>query len=300
MIPFSIRHLEVFVAVATTGTVKAAAESLFITQPAASMALAELERQIEAPLFDRLRGKMQLTPKGKELLPQAQEILERLQELQHRALSDHAALRGELHIGTSNTVGNYLIGDLLDGFVKQHPLVSLHVDVANTEVIVRALLEHKSDVICVEGPVHHPELESRIWREDSLYVCAAANHPLALRKTLTRDDFAGVNWIMREHGSASRALTELAIAELPSGNILLELGQVEAIKQATMAGWGISCLPKAATIDAVKAGRLVLLDTPFMNLKRYLSLAIHRSRYQGHVLSAFLEQLGWDDAKPGI
>ena len=72
---------------------------------------------------------------------------------------------------------------------------------------------------------------------------------------------------MREHGSASRALTELAIAELPRGNILLELGQVEAIKQATIAGWGISCLPKAATIDAVQAGRLVLLDTPFLDLK---------------------------------
>lgn len=293
MIPISIRHLEVFAAVASSGTVKAAAASLFITQPAASMALAELERQISTPLFDRLRGKMQLTPKGRELLPQAQEILERLQELQHTALVDHTQLRGELRIGTSNTVGNYLIGDLLDGFVKNHPLVSLHVEVANTELIVKALLEHKSDVICVEGPVHHPELESQVWREDSLYVCASANHPLAGKETLQKEDFAGANWIMREHGSASRALTELAIAELPRGNILLELGQVEAIKQATIAGWGISCLPKAATIDAVQAGRLVLLDTPFLDLKRYLSLVIHQSRYQGQILQAFLRQQGW-------
>lgn len=293
MIPFSIRHLEVFTAVAATGTVKAAANTLSITQPAASMALSELERQINTPLFDRLRGRMQLTTKGKELLPQAQEILERLAELHHSAQFDTSQLRGELRIGTSNTVGNYLIGDLLNGFIKSHPLVSLHVEVANTELIVRSLLEHKSDVICVEGPVHHPELSSQIWREDSLYVCAAADHPLAHKKNLTKEDFAGVNWIMREHGSASRALTELAIAELPRGNILLELGQVEAIKQATMAGWGLSCLPKAATTDAVKAGRLVLLQTPFLQLKRYLSLAVHQSRYQGHVLQTFLQKLGW-------
>ncbi|MCQ9615959.1 LysR substrate-binding domain-containing protein [Paenalcaligenes niemegkensis] len=294
MISISIRHLETFVAIAATGTVKAAAATLFITQPAASMALAELERQVNTPLFDRLRGKMQLTSKGKELLPQAQEIIERLQALQHTALGNEALLRGDLRIGSSNTVGNYLIGDLLGDFVKNHPLVSLHVDVANTAMIIRRLLEHKSDVACVEGPVHHPELESRIWREDSLHVCAAADHPLALKPSLQSDDFAGVNWIMREHGSASRALTELAIAELPRGNILLELGQVEAIKQATIAGLGISCLPKAATLDAVTTGRLVLLHTPFLNLKRYLSLVVHQSRYQGKVLQAFLQQQGWN------
>ncbi|MGE8547050.1 LysR family transcriptional regulator [Alcaligenes sp. Marseille-Q7550] len=285
----SIRQLEVFVGIAALGTVRACAQSIHLSQPAASMALAELEKQLDCSLFERAPGRMQLTSRGQQLLPQAREILERLREMQ--SLQDESELRGGIRIGASNTVGNYLIGDLVGGFARRHPRVSLHVTVENTAEIVNRLLEYSCDIACVEGPVNHPQLETWHWRDDALVVCSAPDHPLAAIPELEHADFAGASWIMRERGSASRALTEQALNVLPAGHVLMELGQVEAIKQAVIAGLGLACLPQAATVDAVANGRLRILHTPFLDLKRRLSLVLHKERYRSAVLAAFAQHL---------
>ena len=112
MLGLSIRQIEVFVAVATGGGVRQAAETLHLTQPAVSMALGELERQLGVSLFDRERGRLRLNAQGVEQLPLAREILERLADMQRRPQGSAEALTGELRIGASNTVGNYLVGDL--------------------------------------------------------------------------------------------------------------------------------------------------------------------------------------------
>ncbi|TAL91545.1 MAG: LysR family transcriptional regulator [Candidimonas sp.] len=291
MIGISFRQIEVFAAIAATGSVRAAAERLFVTQPAASMALAELERQINAPLFDRMRGRLHLSSRGKELLPAAREIIERMHEILREASDAKATLSGELRVGASNTVGNYLVGELLGSFVGAHPKVSLTVSVNNTRNIVEGLLEHNIDVGCVEGPVNHPLLDVQTWRNDALVVCAAAHHPLTLTRRLGPKHFKDAKWILREPGSAMRALSQQALNSLPRGQIVLELGQVEAIKQAVIAGLGIACLPVAATADAVACGRLAILETPFLDLHRRLSLVLHKARYRGALIEAFVASL---------
>lgn len=288
MIGISIRQLEVFVTIAATGTVGAAAQRLFVTQPAVSMALGELERQLNTQLFDRERGRLHLSPRGKELLPMAQEVIERIQEIMRQTGDHPAVLTGELRLGTSNTVGNYLVGALLGPFIAQHPQVALQVSVENTDRITAALLEHRIDVACVEGPVNHPQLDIVPWRDDALVVCAAPSHPLAQHSDLKARHFKDALWILREHGSAMRILAEQALTHLPPGRILLELGQVEAIKQAVIAGLGIACLPYTATVDSVAVGRLKILDTPFLNLHRRLALVLHKSRYRGALIDAFV------------
>lgn len=292
MIGISLRQLDVFVSIAATGTVRGAAARLHVTQPAVSMALAELERQLDTTLFDRERGRLHLSPRGKELLPQAQEILERVRDMERHASHENQTLSGELRIGASNTIGNYLVGDLLGPFIARHPRVALHVSVENTQDITRGLLNHTLDVACVEGNVNHPQLELIHWRDDTLSVCAAADHPLARTLAPEPDDFRDVKWILREPGSAMRTLAEQALSVLPPGQILLEFGQVEAIKQAVIAGLGVACLPDAATVDAVTAGRLVRLHTPFLHLHRRFSVVLHKARYHGALLNAFVTSLG--------
>lgn len=290
MINFSPRQLEAFAAVATHGSVRAAAEHLHLTQPALSMALADLERRLDVKLFDRERGRLHLSERGRELMPQVHDILDRLQALKDRAANTAGALAGELRLGASNTVGNYLVGDLVGDFVARHPNVALQLRVANTDAIVRDVLEHRLDLGCVEGPATHPRLERLFWREDELVVCARPDHPLAPRKRLRARDFAGAGWIVREPGSATRALSETVLAKLPEARVVMELGQVEAIKQAVSAGLGIACLPRVAVRDAAAAGRLAILDTPFLDLRRQLSLVVHRDRFRGRVLQAFLDR----------
>jgi DNA-binding transcriptional LysR family regulator len=287
----SPRQLEVFVAVATSGSVRAASERLFMSQPAASMALAELERQIGSPVFSRERGRLRLNDRGRELLPLARELIERHAEFARMAQGAVTGLAGEIGVGASNTVGNYLVGELLGSYAAAHPGVSLRLGVANTARIAQGVLDHDFDVGCVEGPVTHPALEVRPWREDRLVVCARPDHGLAMKKRLRREDFAGQRWVLRERGSATRALSERALAELPEGTTVLELDQSEAIKQAVIAGLGIACLPEVAVGDAVQAGRLVVLPTPFLDLRRTLSVLLHRQRYRGAVLEAFLASL---------
>lgn len=291
MIGITLRQLDVFVNIAATGTVRAAAERLHLTQPAVSMALAQLEQRLDTRLFNRERGRLHLSLQGKALLTQAQEILERAHDLERHAVGAGNALRGELHLGTSNTIGNYLVGDLLGEFVRQHPQVSLQLSVENTRDIIQHLLNHELDVACVEGTVNHPQLDMLAWRDDTLNVYAAPDNPLARASDLTPDDFHGAKWILREPGSAMRILAEQALTGLPRGQIFLELGQVEAIQQAVIAGLGISWLPDVATVDAVASGRLVRLDTPFLQLKRRFSVVLHQSRYHSAVLKAFLESL---------
>jgi DNA-binding transcriptional LysR family regulator len=282
----SPRQLEVFVAIATAGSVRAASERLFLSQPAASMALAELERQIGSPLFARERGRLRLNDRGRELLPLARELIER-----HAEFGRRAELTGDIGIGASNTVGNYLVGDLLGPFAAEHPGVALRLGVANTARIAQGVLDHDFDIGCVEGPVNHPAIESRPWREDRLVVCARPDHALAGKGRPKREHFAGARWVLRERGSATRALSEQALAALPEGKVVLELDQSEAIKQAVIAGLGIACLPEVAIVDAVKTGRLVVVPTPFLDLKRTLSILLHRQRYRGAVLEAFLASL---------
>jgi len=287
----SPRQLDVFVAVATAGSVRAAADRLFLSQPAVSMALAELERQIGSPVFARERGRLRLNDRGRDLLPLARELLERHAEFGRRAQGAITELAGEIGVGASNTVGNYLVGDLLGVFAAAHPGVSLRLGVANTARIAQGVLDHDFDIGCVEGPVAHPALEARPWKEDRLVVCARPEHPLARKKRLRREDFAGERWVLRERGSATRALSERALAELPEGSIVLELDQSEAIKQVVIAGLGIACLPEVAVGDAVRAGRIAVLPTPFLDLRRMLSVLLHRQRYRGAVLEAFLATL---------
>jgi DNA-binding transcriptional LysR family regulator len=291
MLNVSLRQLDVFVQIALHGSVRAAAERLHLTQPAASMALAEMERQLDAPVFDRERGRLRLNARGRELLPLAQELLERHAEFGRRAAGEATTLAGELRIGTSNTVGNYRVGDLLGEFVRRYPQVAIRLRVANTDGIAAAVLDHSLDVGCVEGPVTHPLLEVHPWRDDALLVCASPDDPLAGKRSLKPEHFAGARWVLREPGSATRAITERALAQLPQGETVMELDQIEAIKQAVAAGLGIACLPAVAVTDALATGRLVALKTPFLDLQRKLSILLHKEKYRGAALDAFLQTL---------
>ena len=288
MINISPRQLEVFVQIARLGSVRAAAEMLHLTQPAASMALAEMERQLDAAVFARERGRLRLNTRGRELLPLAQELLERYAEFGRLGSGGVDELGGELRVGASNTVGNYRVGELLGAFVRAHPHVSVRLRVSNTSEIVASMLDHGLELGCVEGPVAHPSLEVRPWRDDALVVCASPDHPLARKRRLEPEDFAGTRWVLREPGSATSSLSERALASLPPGETVLELDQAEAIKQAVIAGLGIACIPEVAIIDAVAAGRLKVLRTPFLDLHRKLSLLLHRQRYRGALIEAFL------------
>lgn len=259
----TLRQLAVFVAVAQEGTVTKASEAVKLTQSAASMALADLEDGLGAPLFDRLGKRLQLNDLGRFLLPQALEILGRCEAFEQAAKGELQSI--DLRLGATLTISDYLMPDLMAGFLQVQPQAHLQLQVGNTRQMIEAVNQFQLDLALIEGSCHLPQLQSIPWRDDELAVCCAPNHPLAqLDRPLNAVDFLNVEWILREEGSGTREVFDhVILQDLPDANIRLTLGHNEAILKIVAGGLGLSCISRLAIEPLQEKGQLVILETPF-------------------------------------
>jgi len=284
---FTLRQMEVLVAIGRESSVSRAAEALSMTQSATSMALAELERQFNTRLFDRQGKRLQLNTEGRELLPRAMELLDRAQELE--SLLEGNAGAGSLRIGATLTIGNYLATLLIGDYMRKNPGSRVELEVQNTSAIVEQVAHFRLDFGMIEGDSHHPDLLITPWVDDELVIFAAPDHPLATKPDLQLQDLANEAWILRERGSGTRQVFDAALRhQLTNLNIKLELEHTEAIKRAVESGLGISCISRLALKDAFKRGSLVPLEIAGLDLKRQFNFVIHKQKYLTGGISAFL------------
>lgn len=284
---YSLRQLEVFLAVAETNNVSQAASRIGLSQSAASNALAELEKQFDIQLFDRIGKRLQLNESGYGLRGQARALMDQAQALE-QGLRQHAEA-GPIKLGATLTVGDYLVVPLLAEYLQHHPQrqVDLHVD--NTEHITERLLNFELDVAMVEGHVRHPDLHVELWRPDELVIVCAPEHPLANQKSLSDKQLCSANWILRERGSGTRQTFDAAMHELlPKMTIRMELQHTEAIRRAVLQNFGIACVSQIAVAEDIERGDLVSLSTPRRNLRRSFSFVLHRQKYVGAGIDAWL------------
>ncbi|MFN3586286.1 MAG: LysR family transcriptional regulator [Moraxellaceae bacterium] len=285
----TLKQMEVFIAVARAGNVTRAAETLSITQSATSMSLADFETQLGRKLFDRVGKRLQLNDAGRLLLPRVLEAVARVAEIEALARED-GGLIGQLRIGASLTIGNYLLPGLIGSFMRAHPGAHVALEVANTRHVIQALENFQIDAGFIEGFCHEPDIEVLPWCRDELVIFAAADHPLAQRPTLTPDDLAGADWILREPGSGTREIFDNAVlGRIQRVNLLLEFGHTEAIARAVATGIGIGCASRRTLEEAFAQGRVVPLATPFLDLSRELFLLVHRQKYRTEGLRVFLD-----------
>lgn len=288
VVRITLKQLEVFIAVAQSGNVTRAAESLSITQSATSMSLSDFETQLGRKLFDRVGKRLQLNDAGRLLLPKALDAIARIQEIEAMAASD-APLIGQLRIGASLTIGNYMLPGLIGSFMRTHAGAHVTLDVANTRHVIKALEHFQIDIGFIEGFCHEPGIEVIPWCRDELVVFAAANHPLARQKAITPDDLAATDWILREPGSGTREVFDNAVlGRIPRLNLLMEFSHTEALKRAVETGIGIGCASRRTLEESLGRGSVVVLPTPFLNLERELYMLIHRQKYRTQGLDAFL------------
>lgn len=275
---FSLRQLEVLVAIGRESSVSRAAEALSMTQSATSMALAELEKQFNTRLFDRQGKRLQLNTEGRELLPRAMELLDRAQELED--LLEGKSGTGSLRIGATLTIGNYLATLLIGDYMQRNPGSRVELAVQNTSTIIDQVAHFKLDLGLVEGDSHHPDLEITPWVADELVIFAAPDHRLAGKKKLSVDDLINENWILRERGSGTRQVFDAAMRhQLTHLKVLLELEHTEAIKRAVESGLGIGCVSRLALKDAFRRGSLVPLEVEGLDLKRQFNFVLHKQKF---------------------
>lgn len=286
---YSFRQLEVFLAAAHFQNITRAAESLAMSQSAASSALKELENQFDIQLFDRVGKRLQLNELGRLYRPKVEALLAQAGELE-QAFSKHTEV-GALKVGATLTIGNYLAVGVMAQYMKTptHPRVSL--EVANTRTIAKRVSDFELDIGLIEGELQSSELEVIPWRGDELVVFCSPDHPLADSPTLEDEDLRAATWIMREQGSGTRQTFERGMhGLLPDLNILLELEHTEAIKRAVEARLGIGCLSRVCLADAFKRGSLVPLKVAsHRNFDRQFYFILHKQKYRSAGIDRWMQ-----------
>ena len=286
---YSFRQLEVFLAAAHFQNITRAAESLAMSQSAASSALKELENQFDIQLFDRVGKRLQLNELGRLYRPKVEAVLAQATELE-QAFSKHSEV-GALKVGATLTIGNYLAVGVMAQYMNtpSHPRVSL--EVANTSTIARRVRDFELDIGLIEGELQSSELEVLPWRGDELVVFCSPQHPFASKGELTDDDLRGATWIMREQGSGTRQSFERGMHGLLSDlNVLLELEHTEAIKRAVETNLGIGCLSEVVLEDAFHRGSLVPLKVPqHRQFDRQFYFILHKQKYRSAGIGAWID-----------
>ncbi len=284
---YSLRQLEVFLATARYENVTRAAETLAMSQSAASGSLKELERQFDMKLFDRLGKRLQLSELGQQLRPQAESLLEQARSLEQALTGEDVV--GRLEIGATLTIGNYIAVNMIADFRQKNARSDIILRVANTETIAKQVAGFELDMGLIEGELQHPDLDIVHWRRDELVVFAAPNHPLSTSTALSDQDLLTLPWIVREPGSGTRQAFDRAMQGILTDlHIGMELQHTEGIKRAVEAGLGVGCLSQICVAEAFKRGSLVPLKVPGRDFRREWYLITHRDKFHSAALKRWL------------
>lgn len=274
----TIRHLEIFTAVAETGGMSKAAAQLHISQPSISQAVSELEKYYGVKLFERLSQKLYLTKEGELMLSFSRHILDSVRQME--TALDHAAEKDSLRIGCSVSVGTCMINDILEEANKRMPDCEIRVFVGNSSEMETAVLENKVDIAIVEGILTSKDLLTFPVCEDELVVVCGKNHPLAEKKSIPPKLLEGQNYISRESGSTDRNQIEKILEEQ---NVHLNRTfcstNTEAIKNAVIRGHGIAIFSKRVVEKECRNGELILLPLTGIKAVRQIHFAIHKNKY---------------------
>jgi len=283
------RRLQVFHAVAKHLSFTKAAEALFMTQPAVTFQIRQLEEQFNTRLFDRANGRIALTPAGTLALDYAERILGLSSELDTRLkeLSGHVA--GPLLIGASTTIAEFLLPQVLGEFKSRFPAVVPRLFVANSEAVQNRIIERSLDLGFIEGDSHLPSLATDVCCDDELQVVCAPTHPLAKLASVSPKLLTGHAYISREPGSGTREVVDHYLEKAGvSLQAVMEVGSPEALKGLVATGVGFAIMSRATLVIEMRLGRVVQI--PLMpRLDRHFSVVYPKERIHSKLVNSFVE-----------
>ena len=297
------RRLQVFHAVAKHLSFTKAAEALFMTQPAVTFQIRQLEEQFNTRLFDRGHGRISLTAAGNVALEFAERILSLSTELDNRLQEISGQLAGPLHIGASMTIADYLLPRVLGAFKALCPAVVPRLYVANSDAVQSRVAERSLDVGFIEGDSHIPTLVADMLCEDELQLTCAPAHPLAQLESATAQSLLGHAHISREPGSGTREVVDhyLQSSGVAPDSLqrVMELGSPEAIKGLVATGLGFAIMSRATVVSEIQLGQIVQIPLA-PRLIRQLSVVYPKERIHSALVSSFVRFAKQSlDVKPG-
>ena len=286
------RRLQVFHAVAKHLSFTRAADALFMTQPAVTFQIRQLEEQYGTRLFERRHAGISLTPAGEVVLSFAEKILALSDELETRLSEMTGEMRGPLLVGGSTTIAEFMLPRVLGEFNAAYPQVRARLIVANSESIESQVAEHTLDVGLIEVPGKLAGLTSQVCCEDELIIICAPDYPLAGMKSVTPKALADYEFISREPGSGTREITDAYFRshKVPPESLKtqMELGSPEALKGVVSTGLGFAIVSRAVVAKELQLGELLAIPLR-PALKRSLYLVFQQDRFQSRLTATFIE-----------
>ena len=285
------RRLQVFYTVAKQLSFTKAADILYMTQPAVTFQVKQLEEHFNTRLFERSHGRISLTPTGELVLGYADRILALTGEMEARVGELTGQVTGPLMIGASTTIAEYQLPRILGEFKSRFPQVQARLTVANSETIASKVADHSLDVGLIEAPSHNPNLNTVACCEDELVMICTPAHALANRSSVNAKDIAEQPYVSREHGSGTREVIDEFFRDNGVNpddlHIEMELGSREAIKGAVEAGLGIAIMSASTVVKEIQLGTLVAVPLSPL-LTRQLSMVYAPEKFRSKLLDAFI------------
>ncbi|NJR21702.1 MAG: LysR family transcriptional regulator [Richelia sp. CSU_2_1] len=297
-LPFTLDQLRILKAIASEGSFKRAADSLYVSQPAVSLQVQNLERQLDVPLFDRGGRRAQLTEAGHLLLSYGEKILSLCQET-CRALEDLQNLQGgTLIVGASQTTGTYLLPRMIGTFRQKYPDVAVQLHVHSTRRTAWSVANGQIDLAIVGGeiPTELVEaLEITPYAEDELALILPPSHPMVEQETIEKEDLYQLQFISLDSQSTIRKVIDQVLSrngiDTRRLKIEMELNSIEAIKNAVQSGLGAAFVSVSAIEKELQMGVLYKAKMEEVVVTRILSLICNPNRYRSKAAEAFSTEI---------
>ena len=297
-LPFTLDQLRILKAIAAEGSFKRAADSLYVSQPAVSLQVQNLERQLDVPLFDRGGRRAQLTEAGHLLLSYGEKILTLCEET-CRAVEDLQNLQGgTLIIGASQTTGTYLLPRMLGLFKQRYPDVAVQLHVHSTRRTAWSVANGQVDLAIIGGEVPselHELLEIIPYADDELALIIPSFHPFAKLEIIERDDLYKLQFIALDSQSTIRKVIDGILSrtgiDTKRLKIEMELNTIEAIKNAVQSGLGAAFVSLSAIEKELDLEILHRAKIQDVVVKRMLSVILNPNRYRSKAAEAFSREI---------
>ncbi|MEH1843739.1 MAG: LysR family transcriptional regulator [Nostoc sp.] len=305
-LPFTLDQLRILKAIAQEGSFKRAADSLYVSQPAVSLQVQNLERQLDVPLFDRGGRRAQLTEAGHLLLNYGEKILSLCQET-CRAIEDLQNLQGgTLIVGASQTTGTYLLPRMIGMFRQKYPDVAVQLHVHSTRRTAWSVANGQVDLAIIGGEIPgelSESLEILPYAEDELALILPVFHPFAKHEKIQKEDLYKLQFIALDSQSTIRKVIDqvLARCEIDTRRLRveMELNSIEAIKNAVQSGLGAAFVSTSAIAKELQMGILHCANIEGVVIKRTLWLIFNPNRYRSKAAEAFSQEILPQFANPG-
>ena len=287
----SLHQLRVLATVASCGSVTKAAEQLFLSQPAVSNLLKQLEQHFGVPLFEIIRKKFYLTHAGETVCASYRQLRTELDSLYNQLNEIKGEVRGTLHIAMVSTA-KYFIPKLVGEFQRSYPNLNVNLTINNRQIIFHLLRENQCDLGIVSLLPNDLPLIVEPFADNPLVIIADAKHRLAGQQQISIAELAKEKLLIRESGAGIRCsmLSLFSTAGL-TADIVMELSSTEAIKQAVMAGIGISLVPSRCLELELNQDKVVILDVKSLPLHRKWYTAYPKGKKHNPVALKFIDYL---------